>query len=97
MSKNTGAPTPPTEQEIASAAFFAEAFGDSVGDATEILDGLQRLIWAMDAQAEAHDLTEAYTIQLWRDHLEVLRARVRVLSLGCPHTPWAQPVPAEVA
>lgn len=97
MAKDTVAPTPGPAQAIATAAFFAEVFGDSVGDATEILDGLQRLIWAMDARAEGHDETPAYMIQLWRDHLEVLRARVRVLSLGCAPTPWAQPVPAEVA
>jgi hypothetical protein len=97
MAKDTVAPTPRTAQEIASAAFFEEAFGDSVGDATEILNGLQHLILAMGARVEGHDETPAYMICLWRDHLEVLRARVRVLSLGCAPTPWAEPAPAEVA
>jgi hypothetical protein len=96
MAKDRVAPTPPTAQEIASAAFFAKAFGYSVGDATEILDGLQHLIWAMGARVEAHGETPAYMVYLWRDHLEVLRARVCVLSLGYAPTGWAQPAP-EVA
>jgi hypothetical protein len=90
MAKDTVTLAPPTAQ--ATAAFFAEVpFTLSPDRPPEILDGLQHLIWTMDAATRQYDEVPAFMVELWVAHLAVLRARVAVLALE------AGPVPAEVA
>jgi hypothetical protein len=79
MAKDTVALMPPTAQ--AAAAFFAEVpFALSPDRPPEILDGLQRLIWTMDAAARQYDDVPSFMVELWVEHLAVLRARVAVLA-----------------
>lgn len=84
MAKDTIAPTPPTAQEIADTTmieqFVEEAFEGDEANPEQIANELQSLAFAIGDYTDRTADVPPYVAHVWKDHLTVLAARVRLIA-----------------
>lgn len=86
MAKDTVASTSPTAQEIAGTTiieqFVEAAFEGDEANPEQIANELQSLAFAIGDYTDRTADVPPYVAHVWKDHLTVLAARVRLMALG---------------